>query len=80
MEIKKAFAFFSLTYLVEEKQQRRRKQSVSDMGTTYILLSLSLSLSSSTTLENFPPILIQESWVLVVQTNMFLTSLHPIFF
>jgi hypothetical protein len=43
MEIKKAFALFSLTYLVEEKQQRRRKQSGSDMGTTYILLSLSLS-------------------------------------
>lgn len=79
MEIKKAFAFFSLTYLVEEKQQRRRKQSGSDMGTTYILLSLSLS-PQSQQLENFPPILIQESWVLVVQTNMFLTSLHPIFF
>jgi hypothetical protein len=49
------------------------------MGTTYILLSLSLS-PQSQQLENFPPILIQESWVLVVQTNMFLTFLHPIFF
>lgn len=38
----RSFCIF-LPNLVEEKQQRRRKQSVTDMGTTYIKLSLSLS-------------------------------------
>jgi hypothetical protein len=38
----RSFCIF-LPNLVEEKQHRRRKQSVSDMGTTYIKLSLSLS-------------------------------------
>jgi hypothetical protein len=48
-----------LPNLVEEKQQRRRKQSASDMGTTYMILSLSLS-PQSHNIRKLHPILIQE--------------------